>query len=253
MTLRELLERIGLIDPKPAGLELAARLSTSNTGHVSRRAFLGIVGTALVAANIDPEALVWTPGEKTLFLPPERAIVPATIEDVATFQRGTGRLDWIVKEVTRRLRNRLYADGAINEHYQLQVPRDQPLRIGETLLLRDPQPFVPLSDEPIHLSARPVTADHQYSMVLSARERYDLTHGSGPMVDAMLDTYAKQFAVMMKHDGVNVVGSLEIPPYISGSAHRVTAPDGVSVRGIEQYDVYDHTLQTRFDVIGAKV
>jgi hypothetical protein len=47
-------------------------------GQVSRRAFLGLCGATVGAMTIDPEALLWVPGERTIFLPPA---APATLVD----------------------------------------------------------------------------------------------------------------------------------------------------------------------------
>jgi hypothetical protein len=36
---------------------------------ISRRGFLGVFGAAAVGAVLDPERLLWVPGQKTIFLP----------------------------------------------------------------------------------------------------------------------------------------------------------------------------------------
>jgi hypothetical protein len=37
-----------------------------------RRAFIQLLSAASLAAAFDPERLLWVPGQKTIFLPPER-------------------------------------------------------------------------------------------------------------------------------------------------------------------------------------
>jgi hypothetical protein len=48
---------------------------------LNRRAFLGLAASAtagaLASAAFDPERLLWVPGQRTLFLPPERTLVQA--------------------------------------------------------------------------------------------------------------------------------------------------------------------------------
>ena len=61
---------------------------------VSRRAFLGgLLGAAASAAVIaaDPERLLWTPGGKSLFLPPTE-VIPVSTEDMDLVIRFIGEL-----------------------------------------------------------------------------------------------------------------------------------------------------------------
>lgn len=50
---------------------------------MNRRSFLGFGLTALAAAAMDPERVLWEPGKRTYFLPPER---PRTRDLYADFQ-----------------------------------------------------------------------------------------------------------------------------------------------------------------------
>lgn len=45
---------------------------------LNRRAFLQIVSASAAAVAFDPERLLWVPGSKTIFLPPEKTIAIAT-------------------------------------------------------------------------------------------------------------------------------------------------------------------------------
>lgn len=44
---------------------------------LSRRAFLQLASASAAAVAFDPERLLWVPGAKTIFLPPEKTIVIA--------------------------------------------------------------------------------------------------------------------------------------------------------------------------------
>jgi hypothetical protein len=40
--------------------------------ELNRRGFLGLLGAALVGATLDPERLLWVPGQKVISIPPPR-------------------------------------------------------------------------------------------------------------------------------------------------------------------------------------
>lgn len=126
MTLRALLERIGLLDPKPDGLVDAARLSADRNGIINRRAFLGLVGATVAVATIDPEALLWTPAERTIVIP--------------EYWSGGNVLvtpEWIMKEKARVLVNNL--EFAKNVHRSYDDNFTLPYR---TVSVRLPQRYV---------------------------------------------------------------------------------------------------------------
>ena len=58
--------------------------------ELSRRAFLGLAATSAAAFALDPERLLWVPGAKTIFLPPERTVVAAGVGDIEAFIAGVG-------------------------------------------------------------------------------------------------------------------------------------------------------------------
>lgn len=45
---------------------------------MNRRSFLRLAGAAAAGFALDPEQLLWRPGVRTFFLPPQRSIVTAT-------------------------------------------------------------------------------------------------------------------------------------------------------------------------------
>jgi len=57
---------------------------------MNRRAFLGLAATTAAALVFDPERALWVPGAKTIFLPPERTVVAASIGDIEAFIAGVG-------------------------------------------------------------------------------------------------------------------------------------------------------------------
>ena len=63
---------------------------------VSRRSFLTAIGlaapAALALAALDPERLLWVPGEKAIFLPPERSVVRASAADLWALRLAMGGL-----------------------------------------------------------------------------------------------------------------------------------------------------------------
>jgi len=57
---------------------------------MNRRQFLAL-GTGLTAAMVlDPERLLWVPGARTFFLPPEKRVVEAAIGDVEALIASIG-------------------------------------------------------------------------------------------------------------------------------------------------------------------
>lgn len=57
---------------------------------MNRRRFLQIASAAAAALVVDPEQLLWTPGAKTIFLPPEPRVVSIADGLVAEIPSGHG-------------------------------------------------------------------------------------------------------------------------------------------------------------------
>ena len=64
---RDLLAKIGACDPP---LPALVRASADRRGTIDRRAFLQLAGASVAALAIDPEQLLWTPGERALITAP---------------------------------------------------------------------------------------------------------------------------------------------------------------------------------------
>ena len=74
---------------------------------ISRRGFLGVFGAAAVGAVLDPERLLWVPGQKTIFLP---SVVPAPSNTFLT-------IDQITREALEVLRRQLVLSDRISREY----------------------------------------------------------------------------------------------------------------------------------------
>jgi hypothetical protein len=71
--------------------------------ELSRRGFFGTLTAAVAGFALDPERLLWVPGQKTIFLP------------ALTIYRGRNTFitpDWVTRDVCEFWRNRIMlADG----------------------------------------------------------------------------------------------------------------------------------------------
>lgn len=124
-----------------------------------RRLVVGTVGaTASIAAGLelDPERLLWVPGQKTFFLPPAPSIADRV--ETAFRQRGPHVLltpDWLAREALKVLEDQIAFAKTINRRYDAAfqsgkavmamaqhdlafVQGDQWPRVGETIDARLP-------------------------------------------------------------------------------------------------------------------
>jgi hypothetical protein len=137
MTIRTLLERLRLLHPRPEGIEDVARACTAASGQVSRRAFLGLAGGAIAGLAVDPEQLLWMPGEKTIVIPDAR--------DVQRIVGGSFvSPDWVTREVLRTMEGNLTMAGRINRRWN-----DRDYRPGDTVRMRRPRRFDVHANAPI--------------------------------------------------------------------------------------------------------
>ena len=74
---------------------------------MERRAFLRWLLAAMGGAVLDPERLLWVPGEKTLFVPPVTGWSGHTVVTP----------DWLAREVLAMLEKNLVFARAINREY----------------------------------------------------------------------------------------------------------------------------------------
>jgi hypothetical protein len=104
---------------------------------MDRRGFLGTLIGLTATAVLDPERLLWVPGQKTIFLPP--AIVSVPVDVVGTNAFITPQ--WITAEALRAFEQNIRMTGRVIEGL---VPRiyDRDLRqIGSVVAVRVPQRY----------------------------------------------------------------------------------------------------------------
>lgn len=244
MNLRTLLERLRLLDPKPDGIEALARVSTDRLGVVNRRAFLGLAGATVAALAIDPELLVWTPGEQTI-------VVPEALE-VAAYGNRFVSPEWLTREVLKHLKHQVQFSQQVFQRYDAAYET----RLGDTVRVPHPArysrtrrgPFEP--DTP----SEPVTLAHQFTVQVDADAiAEDLRHGATP--EHISQRHAAPAAAMLANEtafrGIDVLGVLPLPYPGPGIAHGVLVQsDGVAVRGLAYTDSTTEKSFFRFDIIG---
>jgi acyl-CoA thioesterase FadM len=229
MTIRELLERIGLLDPKPEGIEAMALACTDKAGHVSRRAFFGLMGTALIAAGIDPEKLLWTPGETGIVLP--------TAAETATYSHVLVTPDWMVKEIARLLDQNLRFAARVNRAHA------QMFKVGHEVLIKRADP-------------RPVTITDQLQVTVPAetmQKRIEQGATSDELRREFLAPAAAELTRMARERNLDTFVPLELPTYVRRAVNvQKMDGDGVPVRGILAEDLSElgAPVTMRFDILG---
>lgn len=117
---------------------------------MNRRGFLRVLGLGAAAIAVDPEQLLWTPGQKTFFLPslvtPPRALDLATLDDaIAIVARRGNQLvtpEWITREALQVLRKQLTVMQRIDRDWSgspavgFTVEMKLPKRFGEPVILQ---------------------------------------------------------------------------------------------------------------------
>lgn len=106
---------------------------------ITRRGFLGALAAAATGLVLDPERLLWLPGQKTIFLPP-----------IETFQ-PTGNVfvtpDWITKETLRLFKNQLQVMSLVNRAYDRSSGG---AIVGDTISVRLPTGFARVGNPAAH-------------------------------------------------------------------------------------------------------
>lgn len=208
--------------------------------NLSRRQFWklaasGVVG-AVVTANVDIEKLLWVPGEKTYFLPAEKAFGGNTL--ITT--------EWLTKEVLRvmkqnlKLANRYYDNAYVGA------------TVGSTVMVREPQVFKVhnsiYTPQRIVDSVKPVTLKHQYCVdyMTTARDQVEPVE----VARFQAQSIGERLADGMNKEKCDVFGRLHEPKGVE-SVYTATDPEtGASVRGIRVYDILTDAYFQRFDVLG---
>ena len=98
---------------------------------MNRRTFIQLLSAGVVGFELDPERLLWTPGQKTIFIPPPR-VVPLTIYGIPYHEcngavgswLGISRIAGVHKELSELI-NKLEADK-YNEMVNLLEKKNEP-------------------------------------------------------------------------------------------------------------------------------
>jgi hypothetical protein len=100
---------------------------------VNRRGFLGTLAAAVTGAVLDPELLLWKPGEKTFFLPSVQPVAlldewydasweDADLDDYVPSARGNRIVtpDKVVRQIAEMMQNQSKFVANINRSYDEQ-------------------------------------------------------------------------------------------------------------------------------------
>lgn len=232
--------------------------------NISRRGFLVSLSAAVAALTVktlvpsadldpvailegvyEPKALLWTPDDRNERILPARI---ARISDRALMNLTRDVLRLVEEQLGPRFR-------------AIAVPRygGQPLRLGETVQVREPMEFTVMdpanwdSFEPITSNLRAVCLD-QHRMVECAmtsihswaerRENYP------DFRQQHLRAIAHILARDIRKHRLNVFGELALP-MTGESASAVSGRSGIALRGLQFYDHHQAHDILRFDVLGA--
>lgn len=243
MNWRDLLARIWHPSVPPADTAALIEASADRAGVVNRRAFLQLAGAAVAGLALDPERLLWMPGEKTIYL----------FGDASS--EGTS-IDWITREALRLLEKNLAFAGSVNRQYdELFVVSggkgyvydiNTPARIGDTVRVRPPVQFKS-RPQPVVPRTVPVTLTGQLSVACESRVSEPVS------VKRQLTPMMADLAQRVKRENLNVFGTLNCPPGVEEAA-VVTAPSGLALRGIRSgyldFGTGKWTSGLRFDLLG---
>lgn len=212
---------------------------------LSRRSFLGFLTAGTVGvATLDLDRLLWTPGAKTIFLPPP-------VEIVEGFEGNSlADFNWLAKEVLRTLKNNLAFANSVNRNYDRHFV-DSANRIGDTVQIRLPSRFEPRAAAeafPV-LNTKAVRLDQQHALdvdpdeLAACRTRKDLTK-------RIVTPTAAAMATAMERGRINVMGKLQIPPGVERGTVVSHEASGLCLRGVSFYDVHEGRTRVRFDILG---
>ena len=233
MIWRNLLTKIWHPAEPPADTAALIEASADRAGIVNRRAFLQLAGTAIAGLAIDPERLLWMPGERTIVLP---AFTPHDFAGI----------DWITREALRLLEKNLAFVGLVNRSYDDVFVASggkgylfgSPARLGDTVRVRTPE-------RPLNPTM--VTMAHQFNVACESRA------GEPVSTERQLAPMMAVLAKHAKHEKLNVFGTLTCPSGVDEAA-VVTAPSGLALRGIRSgyldYGTGEWASTLRFDLLG---
>lgn len=223
MNWRALFDRLLGTAPETADiLDAAAHVPRG----MSRRTFLrGALAATAIAATVDVEQLLWTPGEKTLFLP--------TLEEVAAYN-GLLTADWISREALRILKKNLDLTSRFNREYVAPYDR-RGSRRGDAVPIRR------------RGTVKPVILDQQYDYEFETPTPADHKNPGG-YIQRTVEPAMQHMAWKLDRAGVDVFSDLELPKGMEQAI--VLRTDNVSVRSVNAFDVTEQRMRMRLDLLG---
>jgi hypothetical protein len=194
-----------------------------------------------VAATVDVEQLLWTPGEKTLFLP--------TADEI-----GGNYLihpDWVTREALRILKANLEMTGRMTRRYVESYDRLGAFR-GDTVLVPQPVRFNARRDffdfdAPLTMPTKAVVLDQQYAVEIEPPTAADTRHPAR-YIKKTLEPAMQHMAKKLDAARVDVFTDLALPE--GAEQATVVTADHVSLRGLTAFDVVEHRMRMRLDVLG---
>ncbi len=230
-------------------------VSPSIPSGLSRRGFLGaVMGTAAgaaLASQVDLEQLLWTPSETAIFLPPPPPVTLASMAemDSAVLQakeQGNAfvRLDWMTQEILKEIERNLVFTGreAKRAHQDVGV-------LGMSVLVREPARWTVCQGQVVP-AAKVVTMTDQLGMSMSTPMNYRQSRGEA---ECYVKAAGRDLAARVKAKGLTEFAVLKHPGYPCAASVVVEShTSGLSVRGMEAYDVKHNRTELRFDLLGGK-
>lgn len=228
MNWRAWLDRMfGTAPETTAIVEAAERVGSG----FSRRQFLrGALAATAIAATVDVEQLLWTPGEKTIFLP----------ESVELYE-GLLTPDWVTREALRILQNNLKFASQFSRDYDEHF-------VGETVNVRIPRRYSTRAN-PYGIVDRSVavTLDEQHGCMIEPPTAADLRDRPA-YIRREVEPLMAHMAWKLNEKKVDVFADLPLPKCVERS--NIVRADGVSLRGIKAYDPTEARYKMRLDVLG---
>ncbi len=196
---------------------------------LDRRAFLKVLGgSAAVAAAVpllDLEALVWTP-DKTILIP-------------ALAEHGLISIEWMTKEVLKVMTKNLEHLKWCNRAYDDQFQQDG-AKIGTTIPVRTP------GRRTIHEA----TLTQQLSIGARLTHENRMTLDRKAVRERFVEPIARRLTAEVRDSQATVFGVLQRPSAsLDPTAIAIDTKTGISVRGMQEYDVERDWEHVRFDVL----
>lgn len=197
---------------------------------LGRRGFLksligGIAAAVTLPAVLDPEKLLWVPGEKLIS-------IPATVESVI-YSNEPVTIAMITREAMRALENNLRAVKGINQSY---------LNLGSVGTGSTVGLLMPVKREPGLILDHSSSIEFSIPAIAIANGHY--TMGDiRPVLEEAMEDLANS---LRRHENQDVI-MVDSPLPTRVDAACIESTNELSLRGMEQYDIVNDRLLFRLD------